>query len=60
MRSQCNICVSLCKKVVMLQTQVVTHTTEVKTSHKQLSELKNTYMSLEINLQGAFSQVGYR
>lgn len=57
---QHNICVSVCKKVETLQTQIITHTTEVKTSHKELSELKKTYQSLEIKLQSALSEVGHR
>lgn len=44
-------------KMDILQTQIITCTTEVKTFSSQLSELKRTYQSLEINCQSAHSQI---
>nr|XP_020451782.1 keratin, type I cytoskeletal 19-like [Monopterus albus] len=44
-------------KLEGLQTQIVSHTTEVKTHHMQLSELKRTYQSLEISLQSVLKEI---
>ncbi|XP_026159815.1 keratin, type I cytoskeletal 19-like [Mastacembelus armatus] len=42
-----------------LQMQITTETTEVKTSHTQLSELKRKYQNLEIARQGAVSEIQF-
>uniref|UniRef100_A0A3P8TTR1 Keratin 99 n=1 Tax=Amphiprion percula TaxID=161767 RepID=A0A3P8TTR1_AMPPE len=44
-------------KVDSLQTQIITHTTTVKESSTQLSELKRTYQSLEINRQSLLTEM---
>ncbi|XP_071764861.1 keratin 99 [Centroberyx gerrardi] len=46
-------------KVEILQTQISTSTTQVKTTHSELSELKRTYQSVEIELQAILSQKQY-
>lgn len=44
-------------KMENLRTQIITCTTEVKTYHTELSELKRTYQSLEISCQGVHAEV---
>ncbi|XP_041819938.1 keratin, type I cytoskeletal 19-like [Chelmon rostratus] len=44
-------------KVDTLQTQIITSSTEVKTFHSELSELKRTYQSLEINRQSVLTEI---
>ncbi|XP_045902897.1 keratin 99 [Micropterus dolomieu] len=44
-------------KVDVLKTQITTCTTEVKTFHTQLSELKRTYQSLEISRQSIITEI---
>ncbi|XP_026215461.1 keratin, type I cytoskeletal 19-like [Anabas testudineus] len=46
-------------KVATLQKQVITQKTEVNTHQKELSDLKNTYHSVEISLQSEQSQTQY-
>ncbi|CAB1344972.1 unnamed protein product [Coregonus sp. 'balchen'] len=45
-------------KVEVLQNQITTSTTEVKTSQSQVTDLKRTFQSLEIELHGLLTQ-GY-
>ena len=45
------------KKVEYLQTQIITCTTDVKTFSMELSQLKKTYQTLEINRQSAYIKV---
>nr|XP_046261350.1 keratin, type I cytoskeletal 19-like [Scatophagus argus] len=44
-------------KVEILQSQILTSTTEVKTYHTELSDLKRTYQSLEINRQSIHTEI---
>lgn len=44
-------------KMETLRTQIMTCTTEVKTYHTELSDLKRTYQSMEISRQGVFAEV---
>ncbi|XP_044047359.1 keratin 99 [Siniperca chuatsi] len=44
-------------KVDILQTQIITCTTEVKTFYTKLSELKRTYQSLEISRQSIITEI---
>lgn len=44
-------------KMENLRTQIITCTTEVKTYHTELSDLKRTYQSLEISRQGFYAEV---
>uniref|UniRef100_A0A3Q3BD34 Keratin 99 n=1 Tax=Kryptolebias marmoratus TaxID=37003 RepID=A0A3Q3BD34_KRYMA len=44
-------------KMEILQGQIITCTTEVKTYHSEISELKRTYQALEISRQALFSEV---
>uniref|UniRef100_A0A4W5PHP5 Keratin 99 n=1 Tax=Hucho hucho TaxID=62062 RepID=A0A4W5PHP5_9TELE len=46
-------------KVEVLQNQITTSTTEVKTSQSQVTDLKRTFQSLEIELHGLLTQKGY-
>ncbi|XP_071246643.1 keratin, type I cytoskeletal 13-like [Salvelinus alpinus] len=46
-------------KVEVLQSQITTSTTEVKTSQSQVTDLKRTFQSLEIELHGLLTQKGY-
>ncbi|XP_064806166.1 keratin, type I cytoskeletal 50 kDa-like [Oncorhynchus masou masou] len=46
-------------KVEVLQSQITTSTTEVKTSQSQVTDLKRTFQSLEIELHGLLTQNGY-
>uniref|UniRef100_A0A4W5PHR0 Keratin 99 n=1 Tax=Hucho hucho TaxID=62062 RepID=A0A4W5PHR0_9TELE len=43
-------------KVEVLQNQITTSTTEVKTSQSQVTDLKRTFQSLEIELHGLLTQ----
>ncbi|XP_038834833.1 keratin, type I cytoskeletal 42-like [Salvelinus namaycush] len=43
-------------KVEVLQSQITTSTTEVKTSQSQVTDLKRTFQSLEIELHGLLTQ----
>ncbi|NP_001134046.1 keratin, type I cytoskeletal 20 [Salmo salar] len=43
----------------VLQSQITTSTTEVKTSQSQVTNLKKTFQSLEIELHGLLTQKGY-
>ncbi|KAM9491881.1 keratin, type I cytoskeletal 47 kDa-like [Salvelinus alpinus] len=43
----------------VLQNQITTSTTEVKTSQSQVTDLKRTFQSLEIELHGLLTQKGY-
>eukprot|EP00063_Salmo_salar_P011741 XP_013986576.1 PREDICTED: keratin, type I cytoskeletal 19-like [Salmo salar] len=45
-------------KVEVLQNQITTSTTEVKTSQSQVTDLKRTFQSLEIELHGLLTQKG--
>uniref|UniRef100_A0A4W5NZ91 Keratin 99 n=1 Tax=Hucho hucho TaxID=62062 RepID=A0A4W5NZ91_9TELE len=46
-------------KVEVLQSQITTSTTEVKTSQSQVTDLKRTFQSLEIERHGLLTQKGY-
>uniref|UniRef100_A0A8C7QNB6 Keratin 99 n=1 Tax=Oncorhynchus mykiss TaxID=8022 RepID=A0A8C7QNB6_ONCMY len=46
-------------RVEVLQNQITTSTTEVKTSQSQVTDLKRTFQSLEIELHGLLTQKGY-
>uniref|UniRef100_A0A673ZGW1 Keratin 99 n=1 Tax=Salmo trutta TaxID=8032 RepID=A0A673ZGW1_SALTR len=46
-------------KVEVLQSQITTSTTEVKTSQSQVTNLKRNFQSLEIELHGLLTQKGY-
>ncbi|XP_055759552.1 keratin, type I cytoskeletal 19-like [Salvelinus fontinalis] len=46
-------------KVEVLQNQITTSTIEVKTSQSQVTDLKRTFQSLEIELHGLLTQKGY-
>nr|XP_029537949.1 keratin, type I cytoskeletal 19-like [Oncorhynchus nerka] len=46
-------------KVEVLQNQITTSTTEVKNSQSQVTDLKRTFQSLEIELHGLLTQKGY-
>ncbi|XP_024299332.2 keratin, type I cytoskeletal 42-like [Oncorhynchus tshawytscha] len=46
-------------KVEVLQNQITTSTTEVKTSQSQVTDLKRTIQSLDIELHGLLTQKGY-
>ncbi|XP_021423672.2 keratin, type I cytoskeletal 19 [Oncorhynchus mykiss] len=46
-------------KVEVLQNQITTSTTEVKTSQSQVTDLKRTFQSLEMELHGLLTQKGY-
>ncbi|XP_052383668.1 keratin, type I cytoskeletal 19-like isoform X3 [Oncorhynchus keta] len=46
-------------KVEVLQNQITTSTTEMKTSQSQVTDLKRTFQSLEIELHGLLTQKGY-
>nr|XP_046188730.1 keratin, type I cytoskeletal 47 kDa-like [Oncorhynchus gorbuscha] len=46
-------------KVEVLQNQITTSTTEVNTSQSQVTDLKRTFQSLEIELHGLLTQKGY-
>jgi hypothetical protein len=43
--------------VEVLQNQITTSTTEVNTSQSQVTDLKRTFQSLEIELHGLLTQV---
>nr|XP_023990730.1 keratin, type I cytoskeletal 47 kDa-like [Salvelinus alpinus] len=47
------------RRGVVLQSQITTSTTEVKTSQSQVTDLKRTFQSLEIELHGLLTQKGY-
>lgn len=49
--------VCVCEKVETLQNQITTSTTEVRTSSSELTELKRSYQTLEINRQSALKEV---
>ncbi|XP_031654976.1 keratin, type I cytoskeletal 42-like [Oncorhynchus kisutch] len=46
-------------KVEVLQSQITTSTTELKTSQSQVTDPKRTFQSLEIELHGLLTQNGY-
>ncbi len=52
--------VCVCEKVETLQSQITTSTTEVRTSSSELTELKRTYQTLEINRQSALKEVRFQ
>lgn len=53
-------CVLLFLKVEMFHTQVSSRRTEVKTSHTEITDLKRTVQSVEIELQGLLTLVPSR